>query len=73
MVHIIVNNACQTVRRPPVYYRHLIECEVRPSAGDDALKPLLLQSFRPHGAPAALTDAGERQCSGRVSAWGEQW
>ena len=24
---IIVNNACQTVRRPPAYYRHLLEAE----------------------------------------------
>ena len=26
---IIVNNACQTVRRPPAYYRHLLEAEAR--------------------------------------------
>ena len=24
---VIVNNACQTVRRPPAYYRHLLEAE----------------------------------------------
>ncbi len=28
---IIVNNACQTVRRPPSYYRHLLDAEHRPA------------------------------------------
>lgn len=27
---IIVNNACQTIRRPPAFYRHLIDKEVNP-------------------------------------------
>jgi len=27
---IIVNNACQTIRRPPAYYRHLINGELHP-------------------------------------------
>jgi NAD(P)-dependent dehydrogenase (short-subunit alcohol dehydrogenase family) len=26
----IVNNACQTVRRPPDFYRHMMECETGP-------------------------------------------
>ena len=26
-VDVIINNACQTIRRPPVYYQHLIEVE----------------------------------------------
>lgn len=29
-VDIIVNNAAQTVRRPPLYYRHLLEDELKP-------------------------------------------
>ena len=29
---IIVNNAAQTIRRPPAYYRHLIELESQPTA-----------------------------------------
>ena len=24
---IVINNACQTIRRPPVYYRHLLDKE----------------------------------------------
>jgi NAD(P)-dependent dehydrogenase (short-subunit alcohol dehydrogenase family) len=28
----IVNNACQTVRRPPAFYRHMMEAEVGPLA-----------------------------------------
>lgn len=27
-VDIVIHNACQTIRRPPAYYRHLIEYEV---------------------------------------------
>jgi NAD(P)-dependent dehydrogenase (short-subunit alcohol dehydrogenase family) len=29
-IDILVNNAAQTVRRPPAYYRHLLEDELRP-------------------------------------------
>ncbi|KAJ1495726.1 hypothetical protein T484DRAFT_1651262 [Baffinella frigidus] len=29
---IIINNACQTVRRPPAYYRHLLDVERRPAS-----------------------------------------
>ena len=28
---VIVNNACQTIRRPPAFYRHLIDTELNPS------------------------------------------
>jgi NAD(P)-dependent dehydrogenase (short-subunit alcohol dehydrogenase family) len=30
---VLVNNACQTVRRPPGFYAHLLEAEQRPLAG----------------------------------------
>ena len=30
---VLVNNACQTVRRPPGFYAHLLENESRPGAG----------------------------------------
>jgi NAD(P)-dependent dehydrogenase (short-subunit alcohol dehydrogenase family) len=36
----IINNACQTVRRPPDFYRHMMESE---SAALDALTPEVLQ------------------------------
>ena len=39
---MIVNNACQTIRRPPAYYRHLLDTEHRPA------------SEMPHGAGALL-------------------
>jgi NAD(P)-dependent dehydrogenase (short-subunit alcohol dehydrogenase family) len=31
----IINNACQTVRRPPGFYAHLMDCERRHRAGPD--------------------------------------
>ncbi len=30
---VLVNNACQTVRRPPGFYQHLMDDELRPLAG----------------------------------------
>lgn len=39
---VLVNNAAQTVRRPPAYYRHLIDLELAPAnALPAALRPLL--------------------------------
>ena len=38
---IIVNNACQTIRRPPAYYAHLLEAEDAPPP--TATLPLLAQ------------------------------
>jgi NAD(P)-dependent dehydrogenase (short-subunit alcohol dehydrogenase family) len=40
---IIVNNAAQTIRRPPAYYRHLIELEAQPiSQLAPQLQPLII-------------------------------
>ncbi len=40
---IIVNNAAQTIRRPPAYYRHLIELEAQPvSQLAPQLQPLIV-------------------------------
>jgi NAD(P)-dependent dehydrogenase (short-subunit alcohol dehydrogenase family) len=40
---IIVNNAAQTIRRPPTYYRHLIELESQPVAQlVSQLQPLII-------------------------------
>eukprot|EP00937_MAST-01D_sp_MAST-1D-sp2_P005000 g5000.t1 len=48
---IIVNNACQTIRRPPTYYRHLLEAEAAPPA--KALQPLLAQQAEREASVAA--------------------
>ncbi|MCK6470551.1 MAG: SDR family NAD(P)-dependent oxidoreductase [Planctomycetes bacterium] len=71
---VLVNNACQTVRRPPGFYKHLIESESRalpqlPEAhrpllrAQHELKAALAQPALPHAAEpaelAAWRDAGE--------------
>lgn len=38
---LIINNACQTVRRPPGFYAHLLEGEATASASESHLQPLL--------------------------------
>lgn len=38
----LVNNACQTVRRPPGFYRHLMEAEARAELPSRALPPAAL-------------------------------
>mmetsp|Transcript_100040 Transcript_100040/g.188291 ORF Transcript_100040/g.188291 Transcript_100040/m.188291 type:complete len:637 (+) Transcript_100040:107-2017(+) len=40
---VIVNNACQTVRRPAAYYKHLLEAEALPAATGDARPAEALQ------------------------------
>jgi len=45
---VIINNACQTIRRPPAYYKHLLEHENEnssPSAVGQKTLPLLRQNF----------------------------
>jgi NAD(P)-dependent dehydrogenase (short-subunit alcohol dehydrogenase family) len=42
---ILVNNACQTVRRPPAFYSHLLDFEAR---ADSDLPPELLPLLRSH-------------------------
>jgi NAD(P)-dependent dehydrogenase (short-subunit alcohol dehydrogenase family) len=38
----IINNACQTVRRPPDFYRHMMACEMSPTASaPEAVRRLL--------------------------------
>jgi NAD(P)-dependent dehydrogenase (short-subunit alcohol dehydrogenase family) len=49
---VLVNNACQTVRRPPGFYAHLLENEARPAAAE--LRPLLAS----HKALKAALDGG---------------
>ena len=41
---MIINNACQTVRRPPVYYEHLVDRERQQwDSLPDAVKPVLVR------------------------------
>ncbi len=42
----ILNNACQTVRRPPGFYRHLVDAELAPPAKE--LAPLLAMNDELH-------------------------
>jgi NAD(P)-dependent dehydrogenase (short-subunit alcohol dehydrogenase family) len=42
---LLVNNACQTVRRPPGFYAHLLDLEEQPI---EALPPELQPLVRPH-------------------------
>ena len=56
----IVNNACQTVRREPDYYAHLLACEMAPATGLPLTAQQVLPSdalFHQHasGVPALLT------------------
>ncbi len=62
----ILNNACQTVRRPPGFYRHLMDQELASPdgqgpllrgmlAGDEAFRAGLLRQALPSGAAAALS------------------
>ncbi len=52
---IIVNNACQTVRRPPGFYEHLLELETRPAAD---LGPDLSGLLRSHEALKGALEGG---------------
>ncbi len=48
----ILNNACQTVRRPPGFYAHLMERELLPAGSLPALAQRMLESYealRRHG------------------------
>lgn len=69
----LINNACQTVRRPAGFYRHLMESEHRGiGAVDEAARPLLrayeeLRRERQQGLAHARDDRQERDV-GLVSA-----
>jgi len=52
----IVNNACQTVRRPPGFYRHLVDAELAPPSKE--LTPLLALNDQLH-ASSALVRQGQ--------------
>ncbi len=53
---VLINNACQTVRRPPGFYAHLLDFEERPlGALDPELRPLV---ERHHAFATALQSRG---------------
>ena len=63
----IVNNACQTVRRPPEFYRHMLENETTSAHGMPAHVQRLLGAYEglrrydmlPAGVPALRASASE--------------
>jgi NAD(P)-dependent dehydrogenase (short-subunit alcohol dehydrogenase family) len=60
----ILNNACQTVRRPPGFYQHLLEPEAAPLESLPAdWRPLLARQTELH---AMLADSRERNGDGRA-------
>jgi NAD(P)-dependent dehydrogenase (short-subunit alcohol dehydrogenase family) len=72
---LLINNACQTVRRPPGFYEHLLEFEARAfEALPEALRPLVarhhdcVHRLETPAARAALTAAGAPDTTG-LAAW----
>ena len=58
---VLVNNACQTVRRPPAYYKHLLQAEARSGftrslAGANARCDFLPSADAEAPSPTALSD-----------------
>jgi len=51
----IVNNACQTVRRPPGFYQHLMDKELGDSGGDGALARIATHRAEGRVSSAALS------------------
>ena len=65
---VLINNACQTVRRPPGFYAHLVDLEERPlDALDPELRPLLQ---RHHDLAQALGKRALPRGSGTPDATG---
>jgi NAD(P)-dependent dehydrogenase (short-subunit alcohol dehydrogenase family) len=73
---LLVNNACQTVRRPPGFYAHLVAFEEEPLAAlPEALQPIVRAH---HGSVALLESASPRAAApdrdadekGGLVAWG---
>ena len=56
---ILINNAAQTVRRPPGFYRHLLEHEATPLAQLPASVQPLLRSYEEWKNPNQLSGARE--------------
>jgi hypothetical protein len=55
----IVNNACQTIRRPAAYYAHLMPLELQPGTWNPEVRLLLADHVSCFGAPAMPPPAAE--------------
>jgi NAD(P)-dependent dehydrogenase (short-subunit alcohol dehydrogenase family) len=71
---LLVNNACQTVRRPPAFYAHLLDFEEQPI---ESLSPDLQPLVRPHHELVRLLErastpgpASSGESFGGLVAWG---
>lgn len=65
---IIVNNAAQTVRRPPAYYCHLLESEMAPHHSlAPAVQPLIKSLFDGATDKYRVTDSGAAAPAGRIA------
>lgn len=72
---MIVNNAAQTVRRPPAYYKHLMPTELQPPR--EQLEDVLLRPFAEAPSLKFQTDrssstAGDMLCAAEAAAGGAQ-
>ncbi len=66
----IVNNACQTVRRPPAFYAHMMESETAAEHDAPDVVRALLAGYE--DLRAAMTPAGEHPGAPSVSGGGER-
>jgi NAD(P)-dependent dehydrogenase (short-subunit alcohol dehydrogenase family) len=65
----IINNACQTVRRPPEFYRHMMEDELKAMPQMPAHVRRLLG--RTHGSASTIESAGRTRASASTQSPGE--
>jgi len=70
---LIVNNACQTVRRPPGFYKHLLDFEARPlDALPGEIQPLVAshhECARLLESASAPSSDGDSESFGGLVAW----
>ena len=67
---ILINNAAQTVRRPPGFYAHLLEHELAPGRAADRARAA---AAREHATCAALLGADGLSSGARPAAMGSAW
>ena len=67
---IIINNACQTIRRPPAYYRHLMPIEQMPKKDmpQEWLSVLGVENSKTN----ALTDESSQQSRAQSGNWKDE-
>jgi NAD(P)-dependent dehydrogenase (short-subunit alcohol dehydrogenase family) len=64
----IINNACQTVRRPPAFYAHMMECEETAllEAGEAGGEVRLVKAFQPTSAQMSQVALLPEDAQGQV-------